>query len=377
MGSLYLHVPFCVSKCPYCDFYSQVGTQAQIDAYVELLKLNVSIIEVNSRPTKTLTSVFFGGGTPSLLNPSQIGNLLQAIDLTIGIALDAEISLEANPGTINLTQLQGYRSVGVNRLSIGVQSFDDCNLRLLGRIHSADEAQAAIGAARTAGFDNLNLDLMFALPGQELAALDREITAILNYEPEHISLYGLSFESGTAFATRLAAGDLAACKENLYAEHYKLLHRRLLRVGFEHYEISNFAHPGKRSRHNQVYWRRGRCMAAGAGGHSFDASGWGERRHIPADVEKFRESLQRGKDPSERLEVYDKAGAMREFAYLALRTVDGIERAEFKRRFGSYPEKIFASAMNKCGNYLRLNDNSYHFELEGWLLYDHFISHFL
>ena len=379
MSSLYLHIPFCSSKCPYCDFYSQVGSQQQIAEYVELLNLNLKILKQKNSSFQPFETIFFGGGTPSLLSVSQIESLLNSIQQIFGIETGAEITLEANPGTVTLEQLQGYRQAGINRLSLGIQSLNDQNLRRLGRIHNANQARESIIAARTAGFNNLSLDLMFALPDQDLASLEQEISALLNFSPEHISLYGLSFEEGTEFYAQLQTGKLISCEENLYAEQYLLLHQRLVSAGYEHYEISNFAQPGNRCGHNQIYWQRESCLAVGTGAHSFIEKGWGERWHVPADLNHYRESLSHGKDPAELLERYDHRGAMKEYIYLALRTSNGVDLQEFERKFNRHLKEVFTAALNKTGHYLDSHSrpNCYCFDLNGWLLYDHLISHFL
>ena len=273
--------------------------------------------------------------------------------------------------------MQGYRHAGVNRLSLGTQSLNDKNLQALGRIHTAAQARDSVAAARQAGFGNLSLDLIFALPGQTLPAMEREIKDLLELEPEHISLYGLSFEEGTEFFRRLTRGELEACDENLYAEQYKLIHRELSRAGFEHYEISNFARPGFRCRHNQIYWQRRNCLAIGCGAHGFIEKNWGERWHIPGALTQYRTALQQGNNPAEQLEVFDRIGAMKEFIYLALRTKDGLATADFQRRFGERPEKNFSLAFAKTSRDLHQDDGRWHFGPEAWLLYDHLITHFL
>ncbi|MFK5927039.1 MAG: radical SAM family heme chaperone HemW [Desulfuromusa sp.] len=377
MSSLYLHIPFCSRKCPYCDFFSQVGSQQQIDDYVELLNLNIKILHQRNLLSSPFKTIFFGGGTPSLLSIKQLEKILKSIHQSFGIDRDAEVTLEANPGTITQEQLQGYRQAGINRLSLGIQSLNDQNLQLLGRIHSAKQAQESIIAARSAGFDNLSLDLMFALPNQNLSALEKEISALLNFNSEHISLYGLSFEEGTEFSLRQQSGALKSCEESLYADQYLLLHEKLNVAGYEHYEISNFAQPGLRCHHNQIYWQRRRCLAVGAGSHSFIDDDWGERWHIPTDMKHYKESLLQGQDPAALLEKFDRQGAMREFVYLALRTSDGINLQMFEQTFGLRFEQAFSAAFHKTNQSLRLTHNHYSFDPNDWLLYDHLISNFL
>ncbi len=379
MSSLYIHIPFCASKCPYCDFFSQVGSQLDIDEYIRLLILNIDVFEDNKSQISPLQTIFFGGGTPSLLSAQQVEKTLNQLGKIFGFTDDIEISLEANPGTVDLKKLQGFRHAGVNRLSLGIQSINDQNLQLLGRIHTAAQGRQSVDAARKAGFENLSLDLIFALPGQNLRNLQQEIAALLDLSPEHISLYGLSFEEGTSFFSRLQSGELSPCDEDIYAEQYLMLHEQLSVAGFEHYEISNFALSDRRCRHNQVYWQRESCLAIGAGAHSFNDHGWGERWHIPANLQNYSESLLQGNNPAELLETYLQQSAMREFVYLALRTRDGIDMERFKQRFNLPFQQTFSGELDKINKYLISPSTSghYRFNINGWLLYDHLISHFL
>ena len=377
MSSLYLHIPFCSRKCPYCDFFSQVGSPQQLDEYVNLLCQHLEFLFKSNSKIPPLMTLFFGGGTPSLLTADQVGLILNLIRRRIGICADAEISLEANPGTLDPDKLGGYRLAGVNRLSLGVQSLRDDQLRLLGRIHTAEQALAAISQARAVGFDNLNLDLMFNLPGQNCRGLIEELEQLLALQPEHLSLYGLSFEEGTEFAQRLQAGKLKSLDEEEAAAQYRLLHERMQGAGFEHYEISNFARPGFRCRHNQIYWQRRGCLAAGCGAHSFMAADFGSRWAVPADLESFRRRLCQGEDPADRLETFDRRGAMAETIYLALRTADGLSRLDFHGRFGEFPESAFPKAFRRLGDRLSLEKDHWRFDLTGWLLFNHLISQFL
>ena len=377
MSSLYIHIPFCPRKCPYCDFFSEVGTQHEIDNYVELLIRNIKILRQHNLASPPFKTIFFGGGTPSLFSIQQVENILHNIQQTFGIESIAEITLEANPGTIDLKKLQGYRQAGINRLSLGIQSLNDQNLQLLGRVHNAKQAQESIIAARAAGFDNLSLDLIFALPNQCLSALEHDVSALLDFNPEHISLYGLSFEEGTDFFSWLKSGEIAVCEESLYADQYLLLHDRLAAAGYDHYEVSNYSRPGKRCQHNQVYWQRRNCLAVGVGSHGFDEQEWGTRRHTPTDMKRYQEFLLQGRDPLEILETYDHYGAMKEYVYLGLRTSDGINVRTFEQKFGLQYEQVFAAATHKTRQYVQVDGDHYRFNIEGWLIYDHLISNYL
>ena len=377
MSSLYLHIPFCTNKCQYCDFYSCVDSATEISAYVELLKKNIALLKEEFPQQPPLTTIFFGGGTPSLLTPQQLTELLSTLQETFGVAAGAEISIEANPGTVDLPRLQAYRQAGVNRLSLGIQSFDDRRLAFLGRIHSGTEARQAFASARQAGFDNISIDLIFALPEQSLADLESDLVSLLELNSEHIALYGLTIEEDTPLASRLAAGEFTPCDEDSYSDQYRLIHQRLTEAGFEHYEISNFARPGRRCAHNQVYWKRRSCLAVGCGAHSFYDVGWGERWLIPTDLSSYRSQLAAGRNPARLLEDFDRLTAMKEYVYLALRTADGLVQDEFEQRFSCLPEQVFSAAFNSCRPYLCNRDGNLRFDLSGWLIYDHLISHFL
>ena len=262
--ALYIHLPWCVRKCPYCDFNSHQQPKSIPEAeYVAALlrDLELDLPRVWGR---CVVSIFFGGGTPSLFSANAITDILDGVRARIKVRPGAEITLECNPGTAEYGNFLGYRSAGVNRLSFGVQSFDDAILQRLGRIHSANEAETAIAQARAAGFDNINIDLMYALPGQDQAGALADLAKALALAPEHISHYHLTMEPNTVFA-RFPPNDLPdhdtawAIQEACQAQ--------LAKAGFEHYEVSAYAKPGRRSQHNQVYWRFGDYLGIGAGAH--------------------------------------------------------------------------------------------------------------
>ena len=262
--SLYVHIPWCVRKCPYCDFNSheqkgELPEQAYVDALIEDLRSDLDAVQ-----GRKIGSVFFGGGTPSLFSPQAIGRILEQVDQLVPFADDVEITLEANPGTVEAARFAGLRSAGVNRLSMGVQSLADDKLAALGRIHGRAEALAAVEAARAAGFDNFNLDLMYALPGQSLAQAEADLRELLALKPPHVSWYQLTLEPNTLFYKRPpvlpdddAIGDIMDMGLAVLAEH-----------GFEQYEISAHAQPGHECRHNLNYWQFGDYLGIGAGAHA-------------------------------------------------------------------------------------------------------------
>jgi oxygen-independent coproporphyrinogen-3 oxidase len=263
--ALYVHLPWCVQKCPYCDFNSHALRGALPEAaYRDALLADLALErEALAGDGRAITSVFFGGGTPSLFAPKAIGAVLEAADAAFGLAPGCEITLEANPGTADATHFCGYRAAGVNRLSLGAQSFDDAKLAALGRIHDADAARRAVATARAAGFDNLNLDLMFALPGQDVSGAEADLRAAIALEPEHISWYHLTLEPNTPFAAAppaLPDEDAAATMMDAGAEILEA-------AGFASYETSAWARPARQCRHNRNYWSFGDYLGIGAGAH--------------------------------------------------------------------------------------------------------------
>lgn len=376
MFSLYIHVPFCRRKCPYCDFYSVPAEAAALADYPALLCRHLELTDKEdwSGPVET---IFFGGGTPSLLPPAAIAAVLTRTASLFGLSADAEITLEANPGTVTPATLAGYRTAGVNRISLGIQSLQSEQLQRLGRIHSSQDARQAVAWARQAGFDNLSCDLMFALPGQSAAALQQEIGAFLDLDPDHLSCYGLSLEETTPFYHLHRAGGLALPDDELYRQHYLELHETLQGAGFDHYEIANFARPERQCRHNLTYWRRRGYLGIGAGAHSFHQRNWGRRLAVPSDLPAYATALDRGSDPSQEIESFDRLGAMSETLYLGLRTAEGVAEESFRDRFGLGVAAAFPAALRQAGPRLALREGSWRLDLQGWLLFDHLISPFL
>lgn len=374
---LYVHIPFCLRKCPYCDFYSLPLDSERLAALPDLLITQLEQETHRNRWKGPFSTVFFGGGTPSLLPPAAIGRILQHAERLFGMTANAEITLEANPGTVTFPQLQDYLAAGINRLSFGVQSLNDRNLKRLGRIHTAADARHAVFLAQKAGFDNISCDLIFALPGQHPRAAVTDLEDLLQLSPQHISCYGLGIEPGTPFANQLESGDLQPASDETYAESFLLLHERLAGAGFTHYEISNYARKGRRCLHNLYTWRRFPYLGIGPGAHSFRAHGWGERRCIPPDLDAYREALAENRDPTVLLESFDRRHAMAETAYLGLRCNEGVKDAVFSEHFGMSFAEAFTRAIQQCGTRLIHRHGRWHLNLQGWLLFDHFISAFL
>jgi len=341
--SLYVHIPWCQSKCPYCDFNSHAAAVWPEAAYTRALVTELEH-RVQSPPFAgvQIKTIFFGGGTPSLFAPESIGKIIDAASRLCGVERDAEITLEANPGTVDAPKLAGLRAAGVNRISFGAQSFNPATLKFLGRIHSADETRAAAEMAHRAGFDRLNLDLIFAVPGQTVADVLFDIDAACALQPDHISAYNLTFEEGTAFFTDLKRGRIKQLPNDEQAAMYQAVREEIPRRGYAMYEISNYAAPGHEARHNLTYWRGESYLGIGAGAHSFARDGLGGRRWWNEKLPARYIAAVTGREIAEAgAESIDEKTAQSEFVFLNLRLRDGFALKDFHARFGRNFECIF------------------------------------
>lgn len=325
---LYIHIPFCKQKCYYCDFPSYSGLDSLYEEYTAALCRE--IVERGRSLSDVADTVFIGGGTPTLLPSELLIEILQALKDNFIIAKGAEVSMEANPGTVNLDKLHILRQYGVNRLSFGVQSFQDSLLRGIGRIHSADEAKEAVRLAKKAGFDNVNVDLIYALPNQTVDEVRESLIEAVNLDVQHISVYGLKVEEGTVFGAQEAAGILALPEEITEEDMYEEVNHFLPVQGFNRYEISNFAKANFSCRHNIKYWQYEPYIGLGAAAYSFVD---GKRFGNTIDVKKYIDCLKTGQSPVEFQEKTDEKTAMAEFIFLALRMAAGLDILKFNAYF--------------------------------------------
>jgi oxygen-independent coproporphyrinogen III oxidase len=360
--SLYLHIPFCHTRCYYCDFNTYAGILPLREPYVRALLTEIDMAgrtaqHADGTPRRTRT-IFFGGGTPSLLTVGQVTRLLDSCRQAFAVDQEAEITLEANPGTLSHEQLVGLRAAGVNRLSLGAQSFDAQLLETLGRIHSPEEIVQALYNARAAGFTSINLDFMFGLPGQTMRHWRETLDRALSLRPEHLSLYSLIIEEGTPFYTWTHEGRITPGDEDLCADMYEYADERLQAEGYENYEISNWALPGHQSQHNLTYWRNLPYLGMGAGAHSF----FGRRRFSTVlNPQEYIRLLNRQQRPEAESEMIEPAQEMSETAFLGLRTAMGLHLPTFEQRFG-------VSFTHFAGQRLRLVEEAGLLEQkEGWL----------
>ena len=321
MSGLYIHIPFCHSKCAYCDFFS-TPRAFDIDGYIDALHREYTLrcLETGSEPPQT---IYIGGGTPSILSPARLERLLRPFDLTAS----RETTIEVNPEDVTDNFAAAINALGINRVSMGVQSLNDSELTAIGRRHSGDDVLRAVDILRRAGISNLSLDLIFGLPGQDFASWTDSLSRILDLRPQHLSAYSLMYEPGTRLWAQLQAGKLKEAPQEVSEQMYDILCQLTAQAGLEHYEISNFAMPGHRSRHNSSYWNLTPYLGLGVSAHSFDGT---VRRHNPADIRRYIASP----TPIFIEESLTNAERIDEYLLIRLRTAEGIDPADFISRFG-------------------------------------------
>ena len=335
---IYIHIPFCIRKCDYCDFLSgPSGPEGQAD-YVQALLREIQAVEEGEG--RSVSSIFIGGGTPSVLDERLLGDILREIRNRFKMEEDAEITIEVNPGTANIGKLQAYREMGINRLSIGLQSPEDRELKILGRIHNYGQFLETYQEARTVGFDNINIDLMSAIPDQTYEGWVKNLRTVAELEPEHISAYSLIVEEGTPFAAR----KLNLPDEDTEYNMYEATAQILKEYGFEQYEISNYARKGRECRHNVGYWIRQDYLGFGLGASSLYGK---ERFSNTADMKKYLENSKNPEKIREKEPSLTREDEMAEFMFLGLRMTKGISKADFQRCFGCTIESVYGEVLEK------------------------------
>jgi oxygen-independent coproporphyrinogen-3 oxidase len=355
--ALYIHVPFCRRKCRYCSFVSYENREADIPLYLNALKKELA----GRAGGENIRSIYLGGGTPSLLAANDISGLLSLIRTLFTVDKEAEITIEANPGTVNEAYLTAIRKTGVNRLSLGIQSFNNRELAMLGRIHTAAEARETIKLARGAGFDNINLDLIYGLPGQTLDDWRLSLGEVIKIGPEHLSLYGLTLEEDTPMRTTIREGSLPEIDPDLCADQYELAEDMLAAHGYNHYEISNWALNGRECRHNLVYWQNEPYLGVGAAAHScMDGRRFANTKSLDEYITGFSEET----TPTPELDEEINSGTeLAETAILGLRLGEGINADKLQQRFGiditthyrrQIGEMSEAGLMEQAGGQIRL-----------------------
>ena len=359
MYGIYLHIPFCERKCPYCDFYSLPANDALRTRYVQAL-----INQIASFPRVQADTVYFGGGTPSLLTAAQMADIMAALRRCHDIAADAEISMECNPASASKQKLADFRAAGINRLSLGCQSFQPQTLAARGRLHSAEEAMQTVRDAREAGFENISVDLMLGVPHQTPALARADAETALSLGVDHISAYLLKIAEGTPFAN----GVDGLPDEDTQAACYAAFSDAIRAAGYRHYEISNYARQGFESRHNLKYWRCGRWLGLGPAAHMSDGTA---RYSACADIDRFLAAYEDGPQP-DPMALLQKEGDVdgEEYIIMALRTDGGLSQQTLAERFGVTFSAAQQQFLRRCEaeGYLQLQGDRICLTPEGWLL---------
>lgn len=346
---LYLHIPWCLSKCNYCAFNSRPLEPEKLQQTCDLLLIEMELAAAAFPVDQPLQSLYLGGGTPSLLTAAQVHSLILRSRELFGHDHTIEITLEANPGTIGTDSCRGYRQAGVTRLSLGAQSFLDDELTLLGRPHTAIAVVDAVQSARDAEFCSIGLDLICGLPGQTDTDWQYNLNTAVSLQPEHLSIYGLTIEEGTPFALRYPEGTAGLPDDDQTATMLEEADRLLCGTGYEHYEIANFSRPGFRSEHNCGYWQRDGYLGIGPGAHSLLLQGWGVRRSNRASYEQWSAAVQSGSlaAVAQEQQQLTRNDALSEALFLGLRMADGIQPDRFAEQFGERLEQLFAKDLEQ------------------------------
>ncbi|HXQ22418.1 MAG TPA: radical SAM family heme chaperone HemW [Candidatus Acidoferrales bacterium] len=381
---LYVHIPYCQAKCPYCDFNSYAAARWPERRYVDALCAELRHYAALS-PWRggEIQTIFFGGGTPSLFAAESIGQVLDEASRLWPVAPDVETTLEANPGTISLDKLSGFCAAGINRMSFGVQSFAPHHLRTLGRIHGPDEAAAAVRLARQAGLTNVSIDLIYALPQQTLEEWESDLTRACALQPDHLSAYNLTYEEGTPFHQWRTKGKLRSLPEEIEVAMFTGTQDILTTAGYAQYEISNYARPGQACRHNVSYWCGGAYLGVGAGAHSYSgvtdgSTDWGCRWSDEKNPNTYiRDVVQQG-HACRFSETLDARQARGEFVFLGLRCCDGFAATAFRERFGAELPALFSHVDDlRDGGLLECSAGRWRLTPRGLLLADSVFATFL
>lgn len=369
-SSAYIHIPFCVKKCPYCDFVSYGQMTDHLDDYIDAVCREIDMVYA-SCPEDALSTVYFGGGTPSLMKPAQVSILMEKLRSTFGIQPDAEVTLEANPGTVTGVTLHGYREIGINRLSVGIQSFSQPLLTAIGRIHTAEQAENTVVLARESGFSNISCDLMTGLPGQSVKDAMNSLAILTKNKIPHISFYALILEEGTDFYQHYNDHpDFLPSQEEERKMHHSM-RNELLSRGYLHYEISNCALPGYESRHNTVYWKGLPYFGFGCGAHSYvDGKRIGNTADLDGYIREMKRSAADLSIVKKEIEIISRDESYKEFMLLGFRLTRGVSSMEFEERFHISMETLFGETIDSlCNKGLIIQMNHRYFLSEKGLDY--------
>ncbi len=336
---VYVHIPFCKSKCAYCDFLSYEGKNDKVQEYIVKLKNEIENVAKEKLQNCEIDTIYIGGGTPSYIDEKHIVEILEKLNEVLNIKENVEITIEVNPGTVSLEKLQKYYNAGINRLSIGLQSTNNSLLKTIGRIHTYEKFEETYSLARQEGFKNINVDLMIGLPNEKIKDVESDLINIIEKNPEHISVYSLILEEGTKLEQMIKDNKLKLPDEKLERKMYWLVKNKLEEAGYKHYEISNFAKQGYESNHNTNCWKQKEYIGFGLAAHSyFESTRYSNTDNLEDYLKNYKKIVH---------EVQNKEMQMKEFMLLGLRKIEGIKISEFKEKFVANPIYEYREILNK------------------------------
>jgi oxygen-independent coproporphyrinogen-3 oxidase len=366
-AGIYIHIPFCRTRCSYCDFATGAYEGALAERYIRALSSEIKAFGA-TQDSRDVDTIYFGGGTPSLLTPAQVAHILEAVRATFRVTPDAEVTMEMNPGTLTLQSLREFRQLGVNRASFGAQTFDDSELKRLGRTHTAADVRRTISDLRAANFTNVSFDLIAGLPAQTIPAWSRNLIEALSLRPEHLSFYILEVHEGTPLADQIRRGAQPRPDDDLAAEMYRMMLEQAQLAGYEHYEISNLCLPGFESRHNSKYWTGDAVYGFGCSAHSYDGrrKRWSNER----DAARYTALVEAGDTPIVETTELDEQEARAESIFLGLRLMRGVNLAEHQARFGQDLRDEYAEDLTRLSEagLIEMDDNLMRLTASGALL---------
>jgi oxygen-independent coproporphyrinogen-3 oxidase len=376
-AGIYIHIPFCHARCSYCDFATGAYEGRLAERYTLAVAAEIAQARVCAEDSSEVETIYFGGGTPSLLTSVQAATILQAVHQRFRVREDAEVTMEMNPGSVTPGTLREFRGLGITRASFGAQTFDDRELRKLGRTHTVEDTRRTFSDLREAGFDNISFDLIAGLPGQPLDAWSHNLKESLALAPEHLSFYLLEVHEETPLADQIRRGTQPRPDDDLAAEMYRMMLREAERAGYEHYEISNLCRPGFQSRHNTKYWTGEAVYGFGCSAHSFDGrrTRWSNER----DAARYTELLETERPPVVETIELDERAARAESIFLGLRLMRGVNLREHQARFGASIRDEYAADLERLSDagLIELNDDSMKLTPAGALLSNEVFSLFV
>ena len=374
MGGIYLHIPFCRKACIYCDFHFSTNFSRK-EALLDALRKEVELRKNEITALGQLNTLYFGGGTPSILDKKEILDLIEQIQNLLSFSPEIEITLEANPDDLKREYLKDLASIGVNRLSIGIQSFSEEVLQWMNRSHNSQQSSQAIVDARAAGFQNFSCDLIFGNPGIDQALWEKDLQKLINLKAPHISVYALTVEERTALAYQVEKGKAFIPPEEIYQNQFLIAHQRLTAAGYEHYELSNYALPGFRSKHNSAYWKGIPYVGLGPSAHSYDGK---HRSWNLANNARYIQKLEAGKHPVEESELLSPKDQYHEYIMTHLRKMEGIDIAWIEKNWVADWSQRFSAELNslQSRDEIQMEGSKLRVKPEAWLLSDQIIRDF-